>query len=229
VRLVEVIWASLILVLMTPETARATGVDVDKMPGSVAKAMVALKRGHHVIVLSPGASERDGSQGGEASSSACVAGRTLTDTGRLQASGIGKLLAREGVRVGRIASTPQCHGLETAERIADETRTGRPDQLEFLNELNSARVWDHRSQTRALRRLARTAPQPGTNTVVVTQRSNMVDAFGLGVAGPSDDELIILRAVAVGSNAPYQVAYRLSVRDLSAYAHARQRNVGVTP
>src|SRR5438045_166710 len=117
--------------------AAGAGEGADERVRMTAEAMTALREGGYVVVMSHGPAVIDEFDVGAGVPGTCVHQHPLTDTGRLMASGVGKLLAREGVPVGVVVSSRYCRGLETAERIAQYTHTsklGSPNELNNLSE-----------------------------------------------------------------------------------------------
>lgn len=188
---------------------------------AAANAMVALREGGYVVVMAHGPVESDEDDSPAAPTGSCAGQRSLTDTGRLMASGIGKLLAREHVRVGAVVSSRYCRGLETADRIAERTHPAYVRSLDELNDVTAASTSADRVRSvDALKRLAGTVPAGGTNTIVVTHRSNMTAAFGGALAQVEDGALAVFKPTSVDGVGPYRLACQLTVKDLSRYAKA---------
>jgi phosphohistidine phosphatase SixA len=200
--------------------------DVEDRARMTSEAVTALREGGYVVVMSHGPAASEELDFDNRALDSCANQRSLTDTGRLMASGIGKLLAREKVRIGVIVSSRYCRGLETAERIAEHTRTGKLRGLDELNDVvGTAAATDMPRRAEALRRLTGAAPAAGTNTIVVTHRANIAAAFGDAFAGVGDGELAVFRPIGREGPRPYQLAYRLRIEDLSKYAGTRKRDV----
>jgi broad specificity phosphatase PhoE len=181
-----------------------------------------LRHGGYVIVMAHGPSAPD-EHDVDAAPDDCAAQQSLTDTGRLMASGVGRFLAREHVPVGAVLSSRYCRGVETAERIAQHTHASKLRRLDDLNESARASPPDKARRSATLRRLAGTPPAAGTNTIVVTHRANIADALGPGLASVRDGELFVLRPSGDGHGGragSFRLVHRWTVRDLSAYARA---------
>jgi broad specificity phosphatase PhoE len=136
------------------------------------------------------------------------------------ASGVGRFLAHERVPVEAVLSSRYCRAVETAERIAQHTHASKLRRLDDLNESARASPADKARRRATLRRLAATPPAAGTNTVVVTHRANIADAFGPGPAPVGDGDLFVLRPSGDGRGGSFRLVHRWTVRDLSAYARA---------
>jgi len=134
------------------------------------------------------------------------------------ASGIGKLLAREQGPVGAIHSSPQCHGRETAARIAAQVRTRRMLDL-------PAPAMGSRANPLVQPREPASWPAPrdplrpaASNTVVIADSPQVMSAFAPMLSAMADGELAMLRPT--HGKPRDRIEHRLSVRDLSAYARA---------
>jgi len=188
-------------------------------------ALAALRQGGHVIVMAHGPAALDEADIDTPALDDCAAQRSLTDTGRLMASGVGKFLARERVPVGVVLSSRYCRGIETAERIAQHTHAAKVRRLDELSDVETRTApLDRARRTTALRGLAAAAPTNGTNTIVVTHRSNIAEAFGPDLAPIGDGELFVLRPSRDTEGRPsFRMTHRVKIADLSAYAKASQR------
>lgn len=165
--------------------------------------MQQLRAGGYVVVVLHGATERQDRQ-------------TLSDTGRLNASGIGKLLAAETVPVGLVYASTVDSSAETAERIAVRVQSGRW-RVSKLRELAPP----PHARTEVLRTLAATQPAPGTNTLVVTHRANLASAFGPRFAQAGPGELAVFRPAVKTSG--YELVSRVPLPVLAAYHGAVRR------
>ena len=137
----------------------------------------ALRGGGYVIVVRHGATHSDQADtdplnveqpGNEAKQ------RHLNDKGRATARAWKEAFNKMGIPVGRVYSSKFARAQETA-RLAfgdpvttfDVTEGG---QVVSPNENNR--------RTAALRKMAATPPDAGTNTVIVSHKPNVIDAFG---------------------------------------------------
>jgi broad specificity phosphatase PhoE len=100
--------------------------------------------------------------------------RQLSDKGRAAARGWNEAFKKMGVPVGKVYSSKFHRAVETARIGFGEPRTTfdvTEGGLVVSPNENSRR-------TAALRKLAATSPEAGTNAVIVTHKPNIVDAFG---------------------------------------------------
>jgi broad specificity phosphatase PhoE len=150
----------------------------------------ALRAGGYVIVLRHGATLPDKVEMEAVRPDTIAAQRQLNDKGKAQATSFGEALRRIGIPIGsvytsdldRAYETAVLAGFTTIEKTADLTEGGgaaSPDE--------TARRAD------AFRKLLATPPKPGTNTVLVTHKPNIVDALGKGWSEVREGEASIFR------------------------------------
>ena len=166
--------------------------------------MQQLKTGGYVLVVLHGATERHDRL-------------TLSDIGRLNASGIGRVLAAATVPIGHVYSSPIGSSNETAERIAELTQ-GPRWRVRRLHELGPP----PQARTEVLRSLVAGEPAQATNTLVVTHRANLRSAFGPRFAGATPGEIAVFRPSAHQAM-HYELVSRVSLPDLAAYHAAVRR------
>ncbi|HEX7606512.1 MAG TPA: histidine phosphatase family protein [Usitatibacter sp.] len=137
----------------------------------------ALRGGGYVMVFRHGASNADQADtdplnveqpGNEAKQ------RHLNDKGRSTARAWNDAFRKMGIPVGRIYTSKLFRAQETA-RLA----FGEPTTTFDVTEGNQI-VSPNENNRRAamLRKMASTVPDAGTNTIVVTHKPNVIDAFG---------------------------------------------------
>ncbi|OFX21661.1 MAG: hypothetical protein A2V77_14390 [Anaeromyxobacter sp. RBG_16_69_14] len=137
----------------------------------------ALRSGGHVIVIRHGATNPDQADtdplnldqpGNEAKQ------RQLSDKGRAAARAWGEAFRKMGIPVGKVYSSKFHRAVETA-------RLGFGEPATSFDVTEGGLVVspnENGRRTAALRKLAATPPQAGTNTVIVTHKPNITDAFG---------------------------------------------------
>jgi phosphohistidine phosphatase SixA len=145
---------------------------------SGAPLVEALRGGGYVIVMRHGATNNDQADtdplnveqpGNEAKQ------RHLNDKGRAAAKAVGDSLRAMKVPVGTIVTSKLFRAQETAKLmelgpVATSWDVTEGNQIVSPNENNR--------RAAALRKMAATPPAPGTNTLVVTHKPNVIDAFG---------------------------------------------------
>jgi phosphohistidine phosphatase SixA len=104
----------------------------------------------------------------------CKTQRNLSEHGREQARAIGAALAKLGIRISKVDSSPYCRCLETA-RLA----FGKVEVSELLSVGDELSFQEKHDRGRAVRGLLATAPEPGTNAVLLTHTGTLLYSFGL--------------------------------------------------
>lgn len=117
--------------------------------------------------------------------------RLLSDYGRQGAQMLGEAFAILEIPIGRVYASRLFRALETAGLIAHKDVVP-DDRLNDSDGPGSAGGGDAASAA-ALRALVTAAPDPGTNTVIVTHAGNMRDAFGPGWADMGEGEAAIFK------------------------------------
>jgi broad specificity phosphatase PhoE len=134
-----------------------------------------LRAGGHVIVFRHGATHPDQADTDPLNLDNVARQRQLNETGRADAKAVGEVFKSTGVPIGRSYSSRFYRAVETARLIGGKEPVATSDVSEgglvvSPNE-NSRRA-------RALRTMVATPPDPDTNTLIVTHKPNILDAFG---------------------------------------------------
>jgi broad specificity phosphatase PhoE len=102
----------------------------------------------------------------------CSRQRNLNADGRRQSREIGQAFERLDIPVGRVMASPFCRTRDTARLAFDRVRPTRALlSVEFFDSVREGR-------RKGLRRLLKAEPREGTNTVLVTHGSAILDAVG---------------------------------------------------
>ena len=104
----------------------------------------------------------------------CATQRNLSERGREQAAEIHAAVAKLGIRISRVLSSPFCRCLETARLAFGEVEVS--EILSVGDELSFAEKHD---RGLAVRKLLATAPEPGTDVVLITHTGTLLYSFGL--------------------------------------------------
>jgi len=104
-----------------------------------------------------------------------TAQRQLSDKGRADAKAVGDAFRAAGVPIGKSYSSRFYRAVETARLIG-----GKEPQATLDISEGGLVVSPNENSRRslALRTLVTTTPDPGTNTLIVTHKPNILDAFG---------------------------------------------------
>jgi phosphohistidine phosphatase SixA len=135
----------------------------------------ALRAGGHVILVRHGSTFPDQADTDPLNFDNVAAQRQLNDKGKALAKAFGDALRDAGVPIGQVFTSKYNRAYQTAilmgftdiEKTADLTEGG----LVVSPNENERRAG-------AMRRLLGTAPKPGTNTLLVTHKPNILDALG---------------------------------------------------
>ena len=134
-----------------------------------------LRGGGYVIVFRHGATHPDQADTDPLNPANVTKQRQLNDKGRADAKAVGDALKVAGVPIGKSYSSRFQRAVETARLI------GGKEPQTTLDITEGGLVVSPNENTRraqALRALAAAAPDPGTNSLIVTHKPNILDAFG---------------------------------------------------
>jgi len=147
----------------------------DRVAAENADVVKALRAGGLVIVVRHGATFPDQADTDPLNFDNIAAQRNLNDKGKALAKAFGDALRQAAIPVGKVYTSKYNRAYETAviagfkdiEKTADITEGGL---VVSPNENNR--------RADAFRKLLGTAPAPGTNTILITHKPNIVDALG---------------------------------------------------
>jgi broad specificity phosphatase PhoE len=166
----------------------------------------ALRAGGFVIVVRHGATFPDQADTDPLNFDNIAAQRNLNDKGKALAKAFGDAIREAGVSVGKVYTSKYNRAYETAvtagfkdiEKTADITEGG----LVVSPNENNRRV-------DAFHKLLGTAPTPGTNTILITHKPNIVDALGKDWFDVREGEATIFRP----ENGSYKLIARVQMED----------------
>lgn len=166
----------------------------------------ALRTGGFVIVVRHGATFPDQADTDPLHPDNIAAQRNLNDKGKALATAFGAALRQISVPVGRVYTSQFNRAYETAvlagfkniEKTADLTEGGL---VVSPNENNR--------RADALRKMLAIPPNPGTNTVLITHKPNIIDALGKDWFDVKEGEASIFRA----ENGSYTLVARVQMTD----------------
>lgn len=134
----------------------------------------ALRKGGYVIFLRHTATDQSGAAYEAADLARCETQRNLSAQGRASAADIGKAIKRLGIPVGKVMASPFCRARDTA-----QLAFGRFTVENDLQFVMSSDADDAKRLGQSLSRMLSTAPQNGTNTVLVSHSANLREAAGI--------------------------------------------------
>jgi phosphohistidine phosphatase SixA len=138
----------------------------------------ALRRGGYVIYFRHAATDPVPDDADPVIFADCSTQRNLSAAGRMQAGAIGEAMERLGVSIGSVLSSPFCRALDTAQ-LAFGKATREP-VLENLE--TAASEAEREARILGLRRLLSTAPDGGTNGILVGHGFNVAAAADVTLA-----------------------------------------------
>jgi broad specificity phosphatase PhoE len=166
----------------------------------------ALRAGGLVMVVRHGATFPDQADTDPLNFDNIAAQRNLNDKGKALAKAFGDAIRQARVPVGRVFTSKYNRAYETAviarfkdvEKTADITEGG----LVVSPYENSRRI-------DAFHKLLGTPPRPGTNTILITHKPNIVDALGKDWFDVKEGEASIFRP----ENGSYKVIARVQMEE----------------
>jgi broad specificity phosphatase PhoE len=182
-------------------------------PADPAALATVLRAGGLVILVRHGATFADQADTDPFNFDNVAAQRNLNDAGKALAKAFGEALRQGGIPVGKVYTSKFNRAYETAtiagftdiEKTADLTEGG----LVVSPNENARRA-------EALRKLLATAPKPGTNTVLISHKPNIVDALGKDWFDVKEGEASLFRP----DNGRYVLVARVQMADWPRIAAA---------
>ena len=187
------------------------------VPGRAAADNINVLRTLHaggiVIVVRHGATFPDQADTDPLNFDNIAAQRNLNDKGKALAKAFGDAVRQAGVPVGKVFTSKYNRAYETAviagfkdiEKTADITEGG----LVVSPNENNRRI-------DAFHKLLGTAPTPGTNTILITHKPNIVDALGKDWFDVNEGEASLFRP----DNGSYKLIARVQMEEWSHIAAA---------
>ena len=187
-------WVTAVLTCLFLTGAYAQTVDM--------KALVAqMKQGGHVIVFRHGATHRDQADTDPLNHDNVAKQRLLSESGREVAQQVGDSFRKLGIPLGKVYTSRFNRAVETAKLVGGADVTITIDITEgglVVSPIEN----DRRAE--AFRKLAESMPEPGKNTLIVTHKPNIMDAFGKDWFDVREGEASVFRPD--GSGKPVLVA-----------------------
>jgi broad specificity phosphatase PhoE len=134
-----------------------------------------LKQGGHIIVFRHGATNRDQTDTDPLNHDNVAKQRLLSESGKEVARQVGGSFTALGIALGNVYTSKFNRAVETGRLISGREVTSTLDVTEgglVVTPIEN----DRRAE--ALRKMAATMPEAGKNTLIVTHKPNIVDAFG---------------------------------------------------
>jgi broad specificity phosphatase PhoE len=135
----------------------------------------ALRGGGYVIVFRHGGTHADQADTDPLNHDNVDKQRHLNDRGRAEARAVGDAFRKAGIPIGKSYASRFQRAVETGRLI------GGKDPQPTLDVTEGGLVVspnENNRRAQAFRALVATAPDPGTNTLIVSHKPNIIDAFG---------------------------------------------------
>ena len=155
--------------------ALAVGPAWAQAPPSADEVLKLLRGGGYVVVVRHGATFADQADTDPLNLDDISKQRQLNDKGRADARAVGDAFKAAGVPIGTSYSSRFFRAVETARLIGGKEPQATLDISEGGLVVSPN---ENNRRAAALRALAATAPTAGTNTLIVTHKPNILDAFG---------------------------------------------------
>jgi broad specificity phosphatase PhoE len=173
-----------------------------------------LQRGGLVIVFRHGATFRDQADTDPLNLDNVAKQRQLNDAGRVVARQVGESMKKLRIPIGKVYTSQFNRAVETGKLIGGGEVVTSADITEgglVVTPIENDR------RTEALRKLAGTAPDSGTNTIIVSHKPNIMDAFGKDWFDVREGEASVFKPDDKGG---YKFVVRILAGDWSKLAQA---------
>jgi broad specificity phosphatase PhoE len=154
-----------------------------------------LKQGGYVIVFRHGATNRDQADTDPLNHDNVSKQRLLSDGGRELARQVGESFKALNIPIGKVYTSKFNRAVETGRLIGGTEVT---PSLDFTEGGLVVTPIENDRRAEALRKMAATPPDDGKNTLVVTHKPNILDAFGKDWFEVKEGEASIFRPNGAG-------------------------------
>jgi len=181
-------WLSVFLTCLLFTYAHAQPVNMQALAGM-------MKQGGYVIVFRHGATHRDQADTDPLNFDNIAKQRVLNEQGKQVAKEVGDAFKKLGIPLGTVYTSKFNRAVETGRLISGGDVTPTADVTEgglVVTPIEN----DRRAE--ALKKMAGTVPEAGKNTLIVTHKPNILDAFGKDWFDVKEGEASIFRPDAAG-------------------------------
>jgi phosphohistidine phosphatase SixA len=157
----------------------------------------ALKQGGYVVVFRHGATDDSQKDVYPFNFDDMKAQRQLSEQGREMARQVGAAIRKLGIPVGEVYTSKLNRAIETGKLLSG--RDVKPVDALTDSSAGSASAMSNPAGGNAkaglaLQELTKAAPKAGTNTFIVTHKTNITDAFGKAASDVQEGEAFIYRS-----------------------------------
>jgi phosphohistidine phosphatase SixA len=182
-------------------------------PAKIAATVTSLKQGGYVIVFRHGATNRNQADTDPLDPSNVSKQRLLSEKGRKQAEQVGVSFKKLDIPIGKIYTSKFNRAIETGKLIGNRAST--IDSIDLTEGGLVVTPIENERRAQMLRSMAATAPDRGTNTLIITHKPNITDAFGKDWFEVKEGEASIFKPDVQGKSIPID---RLQATDWIALA-----------
>src|SRR6266498_1837555 len=161
-------WFTAVLTCLVFTYAHAQTGDMQALVG-------AMKQGGYVIVFRHGATNRDQADTDPLNLDNIAKQRLLSEQGKRVAIQVGEAFKQLGIPLGKVYTSKFNRAVETGKLMSGGEVTSTPDVTEgglVVTPIENER------RAEALKKMAGATPEAGKNTLIVTHKPNIMDAFG---------------------------------------------------
>ena len=158
-----------------------------------------LKQGGHVIVFRHGATNRDQADTDPFNFDNVAKQRQLSDKGREVALQVGAAYRKLGIPIGEVYTSKFNRAVETGKLVSGHDVVST---LDFTEGGLVVTPIENDRRAEVLRKMAATRPAAGKNTLIVTHKPNIVDAFGRDWFEVKEGEATVFRPDGFGKLIP---------------------------
>ena len=161
-------WFTAVLTCLVFTYAHAQTEDIQALAG-------AMKQGGYVIVFRHGATNRNQADTDPLNFDNIAKQRLLSEQGKRVATQVGEAFKKLGIPLGKVYTSKFNRAVETGRLMSggDVTPT-----LDFTEGGLVVTPIENDRRAEALKKMAGTVPEGGKNTLIVTHKPNIMDAFG---------------------------------------------------
>jgi phosphohistidine phosphatase SixA len=162
------LWFVVVLIASLPVCAYGQTIDMQAL-------VTELRQGGYIIVFRHGATNRDQADTDPLHPDDIAKQRLLSDKGRDLAKQVGDAFKTLGIPLGKVYTSKFNRAVETGKLVSGREVTSSLDITEgglVVTPIEN----DRRAE--ALQKMASTLPEAGKNTLIVTHKPNILDAFG---------------------------------------------------
>lgn len=169
-----------------------------------------LRIGGYVIVVRHGATHADQADTDPLNLDNVARQRQLNDQGRADARVVGDVFRAAGVPIGKSYSSRFFRAVETARLIGGKEPQSTLDITEGGLVVSPN---ENNRRAAALRAMAGTVPEAGANTLIVTHKPNILDAFGRDWFEIREGEATVFKPTGDGK---YELVGRVQINQWTA-------------